>query len=278
MPVTATLLGSASGSGVDLAIPITVSQPAGSVVLAFAVAYTGPTTFPESQGFRSEPTDTASGTWSGAAGLPSIGNTGDGFGGIGSKVFGNIDSSDRTAGTDLSGGGGGSGPQPKPGCTTCGSELMGLLMKPSTGAGDTVTVHWFNTNADPPGPTLGMVVAFSGIQNHNETSDQSQYGNGDSYPTLAVSASALNWNNDLGAGFLPTPAADCAGITLASAYGTNGWTPVNGSTVASVSSGSAYLALSLDPTVSHLATWEPGGTFAGSGSILLANYQFMRYI
>ena len=33
MPVTATLLGSASGSGVDLAIPVTVNQPAGSLVL-----------------------------------------------------------------------------------------------------------------------------------------------------------------------------------------------------------------------------------------------------
>ena len=276
MPVTATVLGTASGSGVDLDIPITVDQPAGSVVIVVAAAYTGPEAFFESQGFRSDPTDTAGGTWSGAAGVPSVGNTGDGAGGVGARVQGNIDSEGRTAGAPLSAGGGGGGRTPKAGCTTCGSGLMGLLMRPGGGAGDTVTVHWFNTNAVAPNPTLGIVFALSGVQNQVETSDQSQYGNGDSYPTLGVSASALVWNTDLGHAFMPTPAADCAAYTVASGRGPAAWTPVNGSTIATVTGGGAMLAVSLDPAVSHLSTWEPGGNYDAAGSILIANYQFVR--
>lgn len=276
MPVTATLLGSASGSGVDLAIPITVAQPAGTLVQVFTVAYTGPTTFPLSQGYRSVPTDTEAGVWSFSTPHPFVDNTGDEFGAIGSVVFGNIGSATRVSGTALSAGGGGSNPAPRTGCKNCGQELLGLLMRPSTGPGDTVTTHFFNNNGVDPSPTLGLVVAFSGVLDHFETSDQSQYGNGDSYPGNHSSASALSWLIDVGAGFVPTAAANCAGITLASAYGTNGWTPTNGATVASVSSGAAYLALSLDPAVVGGVTWEPGGSFAGAGSILLGNYQFIR--
>lgn len=276
MPVTATLLGSASGSGVDLAIPITVAQPAGTLVQVFTVAYTGPEAFFESQGYRSVPTDTEAGVWSFHTPHPFVDNTGDGFGGAGARVFGNIGSATRVSGTALAAGGGGSGPVPRTGCKDCGQELLGLLMRPSTGPGDTVTVHFFNTNGVDPSPTLGFVVAFSGVLDHFETSNRSQYGNGNTYPTNGSSSSVLNWLVDQGPGFVPTAAANCAGITLASAYGTNGWTPTNGATVASVSSGAAYLALSLDPAVVGGVTWEPGGSFAGAGSILLGNYQFIR--
>lgn len=278
MPVTATVLGTAAGSGVDLDIPITVSQPAGSVVIACGHAYTGPTHFPESQGFRAVPSDTAGGTWSGAVGIPSIGNTGDVIGAIGSKVAGNIDSAGRTGGTDLAGGG--SGPAPRPGCTTCGSMLLGTTIAAGGGGGggDTVTLHWFDTNGTDPNPTAGIVFALEGVQNTVETSDQDQYGNGDSYPGLGVSASALNWNADLGPAFLPTPAADCVAYTVASGRGESAWTPVNGSTIAQVVAGITVLALSVDLAALGGVTWEPGGTYDGAGSILLANYQFVRLI
>lgn len=272
------MLGSAAGSGVDLDIPITVDQPAGSVVLLACHAYTGPTMFPESQGFRSNPTDTAGGTWSGSVGLPAVGNTGDGVGAIGSKVFGNIDSSDRTAGALLSAGGGGSSPV-RPDCRDCGTPMLGgVVARAGGGAGDVVTIHWFDTNSIPPNPTAGIVFALEGVQNHVETSDQSQYGNGDSYPSLGVSASALNWNADLGAGFLPTPAANCVAYTIASGRGNAAWTPVNGSTVATVLAGSTVLALSIDFAAVGGSTWEPGGSYDVAGSILLANYQFVRLV
>lgn len=276
MPVTATVLGTASGSGVDLTIPITVNQPAGSVALLACAAYTGPEHFFESQGFRSDPTDTAGGTWSGAVGLPSVGNTGDQTGTFGvNAVFGNLDSSARLGGPALSSGGG--GPAPRPGCTTCGSMLGGTVLSAGGGgAGDSVTVHWFNTNSLDPNPTLGIVFALEGVQNTVETSDQSQYGNGDSYPTLGVSASALVWNTDLGAGFMPTPAADCAAYTIASGRGPHTWAPVNGSTIATVTSGGTMLAVSVDTAVSSASTWEPGGNYDVAGSILVANYQFVR--
>lgn len=279
MPVTATMLGSAAGSGVDLAIPITVSQPAGSVVVVASVAYTGPEAFFESQGYRSVPTDSQAGTWSQAAGVPFIGSISDGAGGVGARIEGSIAGAGRTAGPDLSGGGaGGGGRQPKPGCTTCGSELTGTLLRASSAPGDTVTLHWFTTNTQPPAITLGIVLALEGVRNHVETDDQSQYGNGDSFPGSGGPANVLNWQADLGIGHVPKPTADCAIYTAASAYGTSGFTPANGSTIATVTSGAASLMVSLDPLALAAVRREPGGTFGGAGSILLANYQLVRLL
>lgn len=278
MPVAVTLLGTATGSGVDLDIPISVDQPVGSVVLCAGHAYTGPTHFAESQGFRSDPTDSEGGTWSGAVGRPSVGNTGAVIGPLGGKVAGNIDSSARIGGPLLKGG---SGPQPRPGCTTCGSMLLGTptgTLGGGGGGGDTVTLHWFDTNADVPNPTAGIVFAFEGVQNQVETSDQDQYGNGDAFPVTGSVPDALIWATDLGPSFLPTPAADCVGYTVASGRGNNAWVPVNGNNVVNVIAGTTVLALSVDPAVSSSGTWEPGGTYDTNGSILVANYQFVRLL
>lgn len=280
MAVTATVLGTATGGGVDLTIPITVDQPAGSIVALVTAAYTGPEHFFESQGFRSVPTDSQGGTWDFNSPHPWIGNTGDATGTFGvDAVFGNIMGASRTAGPDLSGGGGaGGGRSPKPGCTTCGSELMGLLMRPGGGAGDSVTVHYFNTNSVDPSPTLGIVLAFEGAQNLKELTDQSPYGNGDAYPSSGGPANTLNWQADLGLASVPKVTNDCAIYTGASAYGTSGWTPVNGSTIASISAGGAGLAVSFFDAMLAGVRTEPGGSFGGAGQILVANYQTVKVL
>jgi len=278
MPVTATLLGSASGSGVDLAIPVTVNQPAGSLVLVAAFANTGPEAFFEGQGFRSLPDDTEGGTWSLTSPHPWVGDITDGAGGVGARIEGTALAAVRTAGADLAAGGGGSGPAPRAGCKDCGQELMGLLMRPSTGGGDTVNVHWFTTNTQDPSRTLGLVVAVEGVQDHIEATDQSQFGNGDSYPATGVNPAAINWTADLGPAFVPSPVANCAVVTVAGAYGTSGWTPVNGSTIGSVSDGTVSLAFSLNPFAASGVPVEPGGAFAGASQYAVANYQTIRLV
>jgi hypothetical protein len=277
MPVTATLLGSASGSGVDLTIPITLAQPAGTYCQVFCTAFTGPEGLFESQGFRSLPDDTEGGLWNFTSPRPFIGNTGDGAGGSGSRVFANIVSCTRTGGTDLVPG---SGTAPRTGCTTCGSMLLGTPTGTLGGGGsggDSVTVHFFNTNAVAPNPTFGFVVAFDGLLQHFETSDQSQYGNGLQYPSDGSSSSTLLWATDPGPGFLPTPAADCAMITHVAAAGADGFVPANGTLVAEIESAGDYMAFSFDGSVAGGSTVEPGGTFAKSGSILIGNYQFVQF-
>lgn len=278
MPVTATLLGSATGSGVDLTVPITVAQPAGTLVGVYAMANTGPEAFFESQGFRSVPDDTEGGTWSFSTPHPFVGNTGDGTGGVGARVFGNVLSAIRTAGNPLVPG---SGPQPRAGCTTCGSMLLGTptgTLGGGGGGGDSVTVHWFTTNTQNPSRTLGLVVALGGVQDNIVTTDQSQFGNGDSFPSSGGSAAALNWGSDLGPLSVPTPTADCALVTLAGSYGVGGWTPVNGSTVATVDDGTIFLALSLDTFAASGVAVEPGGTFSGNTTYAAANYQTIQLV
>lgn len=273
MAVTATLLGSATGSGLDLTVPITTNQPAGTLVGVYAMANTGPSQFAETQGFRSVPTDTEAGTWSFTSPQPFVDNTGDAAGAVGSFNAGNIMSAIRTAGNPLVAGG--SGPQPRAGCKTCGNMLLGLAMATGGGggSGDSVSVHWFNTNTDAPSHTVAFVVAYTGLLDSIVTTDQSQYGNGDTYPATSLHANALNWTTDLGAGFVPTPTANCAVTTLVGAYGTSGWTPVNGSTVATVTDGTIFLALGLNTFAASGVKVEPGGTFGGASTYAAANYQ-----
>lgn len=283
MAVAATLLGSATGSGLTLTIPITTSQPANTVVHVFAAASTGPTTGTYTQGFAGNPTDSEGGTWRFGNPYATIGNTGGQGGSVGAFVAGNVLSAARTAGNPLvaGGGGGGSGPQPKPGCTTCGSELMGLLMKKTTAPGDSVTCTWLGTNPVAPTETVGFVVAFSGATNNAVGQDQGSplaYNNGDAYPNTGSNPSALVWGTDLGHSFEPAPNADTAMLTLAGGYGVTAYTPVNGAKVTDLQNGALYLALSLYQPALSGVTVEPGGSFTGSGTWLAANYQFVQVV
>lgn len=273
MPVTSTLLGSATGSGVDLAVPITVNQPAGSLVGVFAMASTGPVPTSNFQGFRSVPTDTESGTWAFGSPHATIGNTSASHFVSSEWTVCNVLSAIRTAGNPLVAGG--SGPQPRAGCKTCGNMLLGLAMSTSGGGGggDSVSIHWLTTTAATPTQTVAMVVAFAGLLDSVVTTDQSQYGNGDAYPDLGSNASALKWSVDLGVGSVPTPVGNCAVLTLAGAVGTSGWTPVNGTTEATVTDGTIFLGLSVDQLATGGVAVEPGGTFGGASSIAAANYQ-----
>lgn len=143
-------------------------------------------------------------------------------------------------------------------------------------AGDTVTVTF--STVDPSNfHTAGLLVWFPGdfLAIGDDQGSPYDYSNGDTYPATAASADTLGWLSDLGSSSVPTPAAAALMFTAMGAYPAQaGFTPLHGSVVGELATGSCSIACAVASASSSSAI-DPGGSWPSAATELAGNYQFV---
>jgi hypothetical protein len=153
--------------------------------------------------------------------------------------------------------------------------------------GDTITIT-FDANGDAPFHGMAMVFAVINVSNMATTQTFGgagpllAHGNIDSYPLVGTDPTALDWCADLGQCGVqaptPTVISGMPAVGLIDVADAD-YSPFQGTRIGQISAGGATMAAVLARCVYNDASGTaPGGQWDSAGTILVGNYQFVRWV
>lgn len=167
-------------------------------------------------------------------------------------------------------------------CMQIGQSVLRPVLPGSLSAGDQITLTWAGP-AVADFQTSAMAFVLTGSEGTAEPQAtfpgdpyHIAYNNGDAYD-FGTNPARLNWVADLGSD--PTPEHTCAAISAAAFYpGFATYGPAAGDEIGYHFAGNFSMSVALTTNIPAGDTYEPGGTWDHPGTLLVGNYQFLRFV